>query len=88
MSSFEHNASVHDAPLAHQKAYDLGYIHGDISDGNVMIHPVVIWDEDTQQWVARRHALLIDWELAERTADRAGSPRRLDRAVSSELVND
>ena len=70
---------------AHQKAYALGYIHCDISDGNVLIYPVETWDEKTQQWTVTRRALLADWELSKWTEDRPGSPRQPDRTVSSEL---
>ena len=67
---------------AHQKAYALGYIHCDISDGNVLIYPFDVWNEAMQQWTVKRHALLADWELAARIDDGGGDLRQPNRAVS------
>ena len=79
--------AVSDASVvAHWGAYKKGIIHGDISDGNVLIYPVETWDEKTQHWTVTRRALLADWELSKWTEDRPGSPRQPDRTVSPEFA--
>ncbi|KAJ2912030.1 hypothetical protein MD484_g8390, partial [Candolleomyces efflorescens] len=53
--------ALFDAFLAHKGAYALGFLHRDVSDGNIMI------DENGC-------GVLIDWELAIRVRDNQGAP--------------
>ncbi|KAJ2912023.1 hypothetical protein MD484_g8389, partial [Candolleomyces efflorescens] len=52
--------ALFDAFLAHKGAYALGFLHRDVSDGNIMI------DENGR-------GVLIDWELAIRVRDNRGA---------------
>ncbi|KAJ2911407.1 hypothetical protein MD484_g9008, partial [Candolleomyces efflorescens] len=52
--------ALFDAFLAHKGAYALGFLHRDVSDGNIMI------DENGR-------GILIDWELAIRVRDKQGA---------------
>ncbi|KAJ2912027.1 hypothetical protein MD484_g8384, partial [Candolleomyces efflorescens] len=66
--------ALFDAFLAHKGAYALGFLHRDVSDGNIMI------DENGR-------GVLIDWELAIRVRDNQGATiehkaGRHDRVVS------
>ncbi|KAG2012063.1 other/FunK1 protein kinase [Coprinopsis cinerea AmutBmut pab1-1] len=53
---------IYDALVAHQKAYECGWLHRDISDNNVL----VLEFED--------RGVLADWELAIRVKDRNDEP--------------
>ncbi|RXW20979.1 hypothetical protein EST38_g4875 [Candolleomyces aberdarensis] len=52
---------IFDAFLAHKGAYELGYLHRDVSENNIMI------DENGR-------GVLIDWELAIQVKDEHGNP--------------
>ena len=66
------------ARIAHKGAYALGFLHRDVSDGNIMI------DENGR-------GILIDWELAIRVRDKQGASienkeGQYDRVVSYPLL--
>ncbi|KAI0741122.1 hypothetical protein C8Q76DRAFT_823107 [Earliella scabrosa] len=62
---------------AHWGAYKKGIIHGDISDGNVLILPVETVGPDGKLRVSRI-GMLADWELSKRVHDDGDTPRQLD----------
>ena len=73
--------SVSDASVvAHWGAYKKGIIHGDISDGNVLILPVEKVGPDGKLRVSRI-GMLADWELSKRVHDDGDTPRQLDCTV-------
>ena len=69
-------------PLAHQAACKAGYLHGDISAGNILLYV-------NERGQCR--GLLNDWELAKEFDIMDGSQdtcRQLGRTVSSSHSND
>ena len=58
---------------AHQKAYEAGIIHRDISAGNILL----VKDEDGD-WVG----MLNDWELSKKVETEVTEARQPDRTVS------
>jgi RIO-like serine/threonine protein kinase len=55
--------------LAHKVAYEVaGYLHRDISAGNIMIH--------------KGRGLLIDWDLAKKKDNLGENPQRRSATVS------
>ncbi|EFI27583.1 other/FunK1 protein kinase [Coprinopsis cinerea okayama7 len=60
---------------AHGYGYKKGYMHRDISAGNLLIF--VRQDVVNGQLKEERHGLLTDWELAKKLADKG--PRQLER---------
>ena len=65
--------------LAHQRAYDKGVMHRDISAGNVLIH--VRERVEDGKLVQERVGLLTDWELSKRR-NAPDIARQPDRTVS------
>ncbi|KAI0770685.1 hypothetical protein C8Q74DRAFT_1202236 [Fomes fomentarius] len=63
-----------DCLKAHLSAYRAGYLHRDISAGNILIY---IREVDVS--TAKVEGLLTDWELAKRTDDNSEEPRQPDR---------
>lgn len=56
-STLEHPQEVYDEILRQVKtAYDLGYIHGDLSEYNIMVADSQVWLIDWPQWVNPHHA--------------------------------
>ena len=64
---------------AHEAAFALGYVHGDISPGNILIHTTIDDGEEV------RKGLLADWELCKRLEDYSEGRRQPDRTVSDSL---
>ncbi|KAF8121660.1 hypothetical protein EV363DRAFT_1184625, partial [Boletus edulis] len=76
-SSKELVQAIHDALIAHKEAFIVGYIHRDISPGNIVIF--------------NGHGYLIDWDLAKLV--KLSQPRRATRTgtwqfMSARLVED
>ena len=65
---------------AHKKAYKAGYMHRDISAGNILIYTT----EDESGNVVTI-GLLADWELCKHVDDRGEGPRQPDRTVGCPL---
>ncbi|KAI0770656.1 hypothetical protein C8Q74DRAFT_1276729, partial [Fomes fomentarius] len=59
---------------AHRHAYKAGFLHRDISAGNILLYPRI-----TDSGVVKIAGLLADWELAKRVADDDDEPRQPDR---------
>ena len=49
---------------AHRAACEAGYMHRDISAGNILIYPSVIYLKDAKVMAVRWCGVLSDWELA------------------------
>ena len=66
---------------AHRDAYNAGYIHRDISDGNIFLYPtkIVVDDDGTSRLVYK--AILADWEMAKRTGEQYDCIRQMERTV-------
>ena len=70
---------------AHSRAWkEYGILHGDISEGNILICPTISKKKDGKEVVVW-HGMLIDWELA-RFVDKDGNPIR-PRTQNTPLVS-
>ncbi|RXW25086.1 hypothetical protein EST38_g739 [Candolleomyces aberdarensis] len=84
VNGYEMIMLIIEAILAHEYAYKKGFIHRDISAGNVLI----VVDEkvnDQGDLVSERHGFLTDWELAKRVSDT--SPRQQERTGTWQFLS-
>ena len=65
---------------AHKAAFLAGYIHRDISVGNILIFTTKVKGKTV------RKGLLCDWELSKRLDDHGKGPRQPDRTVRCLIV--
>ncbi|KAI0694754.1 hypothetical protein C8Q76DRAFT_660513, partial [Earliella scabrosa] len=61
-----------DCLIAHKAAFEVGYLHRDISAGNILIYP-------KNDGTGKVDGMLTDWELAKRVEDDSKDARQPDR---------
>ena len=64
--------------VAHEAAFEAGYLHRDISAGNILIYL-----KNDGKGTIVRVGILADWELAKRLDDNSKDARQPDRTVST-----
>ena len=68
--------------VAHACACEVGIIHRDISEGNMLIRIDEVVDENTGEVVRTYHGILADWELSTAfNKDDLKEHRSVDRTV-------
>lgn len=64
-------------------------LHRDISNGNILILPVLVQDPKTGKWQVEWMGFLVDWEMAKSAAEaeRGQEARQPERTVSTSLFH-
>ncbi|TFK79782.1 hypothetical protein K466DRAFT_470959, partial [Polyporus arcularius HHB13444] len=68
---------IYDCALAHYEATQAGFIHRDVSGGNILILPCIVTIEDGRRFI-QWTGILTDWELAKGLSD-PRKPRQPER---------